>query len=179
MSLPKPPVIEEHHNFKPVNDYIEHLLDRQRDLLSYRKFNRLKLLLIGISSIFIGMGLSYLLYSWGVYLQKIESPIEVISNIPVPDSTTRTTEGTVSVSYTIFQTVTLNNEKSVVTGYIYDPSNTTYPSSQYCYVDNRITDRKSDTYQVAEKESTYQINWYSDLPTDVFQLAQNNCMFQN
>lgn len=179
MSLHKPPIIEEHHNFKPVNDYIEHLLDRQRDLLSYRKFNRFKLLLIGISSVVLGMGLSYLLFSWGVYLQKIESPIEVISNIPVPDSATRSTEGTVSVSYTIFQTVTLDNEKSVVTGYIYDPSNTTYPSSQYCYVDFRVTDRKSDTYQVADKKSTNHINWYSELPADIFQLGQNNCMFQN
>lgn len=180
MSQAEPPEAEVWHNFQPVNEYINHLLDRQRDLLSFRRFNRWKALLIGSGIVFISGGLAYLLYSWGVYIQKKDpQPEVVIKEVPLPPSISETGErGTnVTVSYTIFQTVKLRDGDSIVTGYKFDPTNPQFPETQYCY-HQRPGATESIIKQLANKQGKLQVDWSKSVGSKLFDLAQQNCAFK-
>lgn len=180
MSQAEPPEVEVLHNFEPVNQYINHLLDRQRDLLSFRRFARWRVLLVGVAIVMISMGLGYLLYSWGIYVQKKDPQQEVvIKEVPLPPSVAEG-EGrgaNVTVSYTIFQTVKVQGGESIVTGYKFDPTNPDFPESQYCYHE-RPGATESIVKQLANKQGRLQVDWSKSVGSEMFDLAQQNCAFQ-
>ena len=180
----QPPVIEERHNFDSVNSYIDHLLDRQQDLLSYRRFKRWRTLLVGIAAVLLAAGFAYLLYSWGVYWQKKEPVQEVVlTDLPVPEGTNQqvgedSNVGAVKVSYTVFQSVDVDRSTKVVTGYNFSPNRTDYPDEQYCYVGVDRVGAKQDTYYVARKDGSKQVDWDTAVPANLFRLGQTHCRFQ-
>jgi hypothetical protein len=181
MSRPETPITEVRHNFKPVNDYIDHVLDRQHDLLSYRRFKRFRVLLVGISAVILSGALAYVLYSFGVYLQEREPPLEVVvKNLDIPpiDSSYPDEAGArVTLNFTLFQEVETSETSKVVTGFNYDPEEITYPKDQYCYVSVDAGGPKRDTYYVARKAGKNGTNWETGVPAEIFRLGQNHCRF--
>lgn len=180
MSQPEEQVVEVVNNFRPVNDYIEHLLDRQRDLLAYRQFNRWRLIMIGASAVILSAGIAYLLYSIGIFILKKEESFQIIESVTSSETQTSLDSGaTVKVEFTVFRTVTLPKKGEVVTGYNYDPSDSSYPKDQYCYIAISSSAFKSDNYHVARKLGRASVTWEPEVPSEFFEMGQQNCKFQN
>ena len=173
-------VIEEINDFSAVNNHIDQLLNRQRDLLAYRKFKLIKSILVGLSILIVGIGLAYLLYSWGLKLQR-EEAVPVLSDIPIPEKIEHEdrTAKTVTVSFTVFQTADVSEDTSVVTGYNYSPENLDTPTDQYCYVAIVSGPAKKDTYYVARKYANNMVEWDTNVPSNLFDLGQAHCLFKN
>lgn len=180
MSQAEPPEVEVWYNFQPVNQYINHLLDRQRDLLSFRRFSRWKALLIGVGIVLISAGIAFLLYSWGLYIQKKDpQPEVVIREVPLPPSVSDAEErgANITVSYTIFQTVKLPLGASIVTGYKFDPTKPDFPERQYCYHESPGA-AETTIKQLADKQGKAQVDWSNSVGSQMFELAQQNCAFR-
>ena len=183
MSPHEEKLTEETHNFQPVNDHIDQLLNRQRDLLAYRKFRRVKAVIVGIAILVVAMGLFYLLYSWGLKLQKEEKvTTTIINEIPIPDkenTSSADSSSRVTVSFTVFKSARISQDTKVVTGYNYDPEQINFPKDQYCYVAISANPSKGDTYYVARKSGLNAVNWDSNVPPDLFDLGQKHCLFKS
>lgn len=177
----EPPEVQIEHNFDAINRYVDHVLDRQRELLAFRRFKRIKMLLLGIALLLVSSGIAFVLFSWGEYIQKQKpSPaIEILSGDTLEQARglSQQTGSRVTVDYTIFQTVHLAEGVEVVSGYKFLPDQPDFPFEQYCY--QAIGGAKESTIKtLAGKKGREQVDWSKSIELGLFAQAEKNCLFK-
>lgn len=177
----EPPEVQIEHNFDAINKYVDHVLDRQRELLAFRRFKRIKMLLVGVALILISSGVAYVLFSWGEYIQKQKpSPtVELLNRDTLAQASelSQQTGSRVTVDYTIFQTVHLAEGVEVVSGYKFLPDQPDFPFEQYCYQATGGA-TQSTIKSLAEKKGKGQVDWSKSIDQGLFAQAEKNCLFR-
>ncbi len=84
----------------------------------------------------------------------------------------------VEVDYTIFETVWIEDGGQIVTGRIYDPSNTEAPRSEYCYHDDGSAGVRHITNYLASRDRGEAIEWHSSAPARLIALGKRYCRFR-
>ena len=185
MTSKKPAIIETSNDYSVINRYVDNVLERHKDLLSFRRANRLRIILLALSAVLIAIGVALFLYFWGLaILEKAkkapsqQSTIEDIiksSDVPADNRTNQAKQ--VTVEYVIFKTVSLS-EGAVVSGWRYDPDDPSVPKYQYCYFDISAGGPHSKNTHLASKLRDESVIWERDVSSDLRRLAKSHCKFQ-
>lgn len=191
-------VIEVRRDYSTVNRYVDHILDRHKDLLAYNQINRWKLVLWGLGILFLCIALAYYIYSWALYIQKKEPSSETadvvltepnISKDKIEKITSETKENAgsstsaeyvkrVTVDFTVFKSVELTKDRSINTGYKFNPEKIDYPDYQYCYMTTYESKNTSKRVDLGSKKGKERIVWDLDADQDLYQLGQEHCSFR-
>lgn len=191
-------VIEVRRDYSTVNRYVDHILDRHKDLLAYNQINRWKLVLWGLGILFLCIALAYYIYSWALYIQKKEPSSETVDavltepniskdtiekiTLETKEKTTSSTNAEyakrVSVDFHVFKRVDLTKDRSISTGYKFEPNNIDYPYYQYCYEKKYDSANTATTVYLGSKEGKERVVWDLDVDHELYQLGQEHCSFR-
>ena len=72
--IDKQPIIETANNFDAVNEHIDNLAIRQRDLLNFQRLSKFRNLVISVAILLIALSVAYFIYSYATRLPTL-SPI--------------------------------------------------------------------------------------------------------
>lgn len=177
-------IIETSNDYSVINRYVDNVLERHKDLLSFRRANRLRIILLALSAVLIAIGVALFLYFWGLaILEKSkkapteQSSIEDIiksSDVPADNQTNQAKQ--VTVEYVIFKTVSLS-EGAVVSGWRYDPDDPSVPKYQYCYFSISTGGPHSKKTDLADKLRDESVVWARDVDSEMRRIAKRNCKF--
>jgi hypothetical protein len=188
--MDKQPIIETANNFDAVNEHIDNLAIRQRDLLTFQKLSKFRNLVISVAILFIALSIAYLIYSYATRLPSAGTMGDVanISNvldrarggrslesIVGPDSDVESA-AKISVDFTVFSTIKIDDDAGIVTGWSYDPANLEVPNREYCYYNLTVADNKQAITHIAEKNEGEAIVW-ANLSPEMQKLGEENCRF--
>lgn len=177
-------IVEVLNDYSAINKYVSHTLDRQLDLLEFRKAQRTKQFLLGLSIFVSALGLASLLFFYGYSLkskpaQSIKEVITSVESKQVSNLDTVDEIERIKIEYTVFKYVTLKNGESVVTGLIYQPRSPDFPESQYCYHSVFTGDGKRLMVDLARKEGINNVLWFDKITDKHRALAKTHCQFMN
>lgn len=175
--------IETVYNFDSVNMQIELELEKQREKLRLERASVWNRFATAFAIIVLATGGAYLLYAISEhFLRKpLSGGSRAISaiNASLPEDIRTSTQvnNTVSVGFTVFRTESILDGRRVITGYKYEPDQTDFPVSQYCYIAKSITDVVENSTHVAKVFGKGFPTWHLDLNEEDSKLARQLCRF--
>lgn len=100
---------------------------------------------------------------------------ELIKKIKDSESLTQS-DPSVTVNFTVFQSVEVDSKTDIVTGRNYHPDNTSYPYQQYCYQSTQGEGVTSSRIDLARKEQNQKQEYFS-ISKKLKRLAKTHCKF--
>ena len=186
--MDKQPIIERANNFDAVNEHIDNLAIRQRDLLNFQRLSKFRNFVISMAILLIALSVAYFIYSYATRLPtvgpsgKVSSIDDVLSRAKGDRRSDTSMDADsvankVSVDFTVFTTVKLGDDKDIVTGWRYNPSNLEVPNREYCYYNLTVADNKQEVISLAEKNQGEAIVWAANLSSEMQRAGEENCRF--
>jgi hypothetical protein len=186
--MDKQPIIERANNFDAVNEHIDNLAIRQRDLLNFQRLSKFRNFVISMAILLIALSVAYFIYSYATRLPtvgpsgKVSSIDDVLSRAKGDRRFDTSVDADsvankVSVDFTVFTTIKLGDDKDIVTGWRYNPSNLEVPNSEYCYYNLTVADNKQEVIHLAEKNQGEAIVWAANLSSEMQRAGEENCRF--
>jgi hypothetical protein len=186
--MDKQPIIETANNFDAVNEHIDNLAIRQRDLLNFQRLSKFRNFVISMAILLIALSVAYFIYSYATGLPtvgpsgKVSSIDDVLSRAKGDRRSDTSMDADsvankVSVDFTVFTTIKLGDDKDIVTGWRYNPSNLEVPNREYCYYNLTVADNKQEVINLADKNPGEAIVWTANLSSEMQRLGEENCRF--
>jgi hypothetical protein len=183
------PIIETRNDFSAVNGYVDNLIQRQKDLLSFSRLVRARHIVLTICALIVSLSIAWFFVEWSRKMPaqpvkrdgQVNQLIEQVSkNIKAPDSSEVTKDDnvkSVSVNFTVFHTVSLDDNAEIVTGWRFSPDDIDVPKSQNCYFGKKVDGNKSNITNLAGKELDGAVNWYN-VDGALVRLGEQHCRFK-
>ena len=183
------PIIETRNDFSAVNEYVDNLVQRQKDLLSFSRLVRARHVVLTVCALIVSLSIAWFFVEWSRKMpsqpvkrdEQVNQLIERVSkNIKAPDASQVTKDEnvrSVSVDFTVFHTVRLDGNAQIVTGWVFSPDDIESPKFQYCYFDEQIEGNKSNRTDLARNGLDGAVNWLN-VDGALVRLGEQHCRFK-